>query len=279
MVFQPRPALLSFRGKQPVVAVSEVSLAVGRGEIVGLVGESGSGKTTLGRLMAAVIKPTSGTLYYEGQPYDSYSKKLLRRALQYVYQNAYLSLNPKLSIREIIGEPARYQLGLKGDQLAEAIRRVLAHVGLGPEVLAKYPTELSGGQNQRVAIGRALIMHPRFIVLDEPTSALDVVTQYNLLGLVKEIRGALQTSFLVISHDIAVVKQVADRIAVLMRGRLVEVGPTYKVTTQPAHPYTRILLSSVLDPVVEEPPMTKSVTEIPVGRLVEISQGHYAAVG
>jgi len=275
-----RPALTLFsRSAGPVVALREVSLSVLKGEVLGLVGESGSGKSTLGRIMAGMLEPTGGMVYLEGKPLSELPPAERRRALRYVYQNPYLSLNPKLSVRELLLEPARYLLGLGREEALKAALLALRRVGLDEELLARYPPELSGGQCQRVAIARALVAGPKLLVLDEPTSALDVVSQAQILKLVGRLREELGLGQVFITHDIAVVTQVADRLAVLHAGRLVELGPTLRVLEQPAHPYSRLLLSSVLEPRPGAPPAPPSREEFPVGELIEVGPGHYAALG
>jgi ABC-type glutathione transport system ATPase component len=274
-----RPLLTLFtRSGAPTVALRDVSLSVLKGEILGLVGESGSGKTTLGRILAGQLEPTEGRVYLEGRELGSLPRAKVRASLQYVYQNPYLSLNPKLSVRELLLEPARYVLKLGGEKGLEAALGALRQVGLGEELLDRYPPELSGGQNQRLAIARALMVGPRLLVLDEPTSALDVVSQAQILSLIRELRARLGLSFVFITHDIAVVRQVADRLAVLYRGRLVELGPAERVLEAPAHPYSQLLVSSVLEPRPGARPPQAMRREFSVGRLAEVGPGHFAAV-
>jgi ABC-type glutathione transport system ATPase component len=274
-----RPLLTLFtRSGAPTVALRDVSLSVLKGEILGLVGESGSGKTTLGRILAGQLEPTEGRVYLEGRELGSLPRAKVRASLQYVYQNPYLSLNPKLSVRELLLEPARYVLKLGGEKGLEAALGALRQVGLGEELLDRYPPELSGGQNQRLAIARALMVGPRLLVLDEPTSALDVVSQAQILLLIRELRARLGLSFVFITHDIAVVRQVADRLAVLYRGRLVELGPAERVLEAPAHPYSQLLVSSVLEPRPGARPPQAMRREFSVGRLAEVGPGHFAAV-
>jgi ABC-type glutathione transport system ATPase component len=274
-----RPLLTLFtRSGAPTVALRDVSLSVLKGEILGLVGESGSGKTTLGRILGGQLEPTEGRVYLEGRELGSLPRAKVRASLQYVYQNPYLSLNPKLSVRELLLEPAKYVLKLGGEKGLEAALGALRQVGLGEELLDRYPPELSGGQNQRLAIARALMVGPRLLVLDEPTSALDVVSQAQILSLIRELRARLGLSFVFITHDIAVVRQVADRLAVLYRGRLVELGPAERVLEAPAHPYSQLLVSSVLEPRPGARPPQAMRREFSVGRLAEVGPGHFAAV-
>ena len=226
-----------------VPAVNRVDLEIGAGETVGLVGESGSGKTTLGRVMLGLVLPTAGTFRFEGRPFD----RSLRRqgALAVVFQHPEWALNPRLRCGTSIAEPLRIQQ--LGDR-AERERRVagmLAEVGLDAALVGRYPGELSGGQRQRMAIARALITNPRFVVFDEAVSALDVSVQSQILNLVRDLQHQHRFAALFISHDLAATRYVAHRIAVMRRGDLVEVAPAASFYTRPEHPYSRLLHDAI----------------------------------
>jgi len=228
-------------------AVDGVTLEVGRGETLGLVGESGCGKSTLGRLAVRLIEPTSGRILFEGEDVTRLNSRRLRefrRRAQIVFQDPNTSLNPRMTIYEILMEPL-YEYGVAPSDPEGFLAEQLASVGLGREHLFRYPHELSGGQKQRVAILRALLLNPSLIVLDEPTSALDVSVQAQILNMLKDLQAERKMSYLFISHDIAVVNYMSDRIAVMYLGKIVEEGRAEAVLERPAHPYTRFLLSAV----------------------------------
>jgi oligopeptide/dipeptide ABC transporter ATP-binding protein len=214
---------------------------------VALVGESGSGKTTTGRLLVMLEKPTRGEIWFNGERIDKLnSRKLkpLRRRMQMIYQDPYGSLNPKLTVSEIVSEPLQVN-GLGGRK--ENVVESLALAGLRPpeKFLDRYPHELSGGQRQRVAIARAMILNPEFVVADEPVSMLDVSLRSEILGVIKEFNRRFETTFLLITHDLAVAAQIADRMAVMYLGKVVEEGAASRVIKCPSHPYTQALISVV----------------------------------
>jgi oligopeptide/dipeptide ABC transporter ATP-binding protein len=231
-----------------VRAVDGVDLDVGAGECLALVGESGSGKTTLGRLVTRLVEPDAGTLWFGGEDLLALAGAALRRKrreLQVVFQDPWSSLNPRLSVGEAIREPiAVHRLAPRREQ-AERVAELLRMVGLPPEAGARYPHELSGGQRQRVGIARALATGPRLVVADEPVSALDVSVRAQIVNLLAELQGRLGLAMLFIAHDLALVEQLADRVAVMYLGRIVEVGPVAEVLARPQHPYTVSLLESV----------------------------------
>ncbi|MFG2135850.1 dipeptide ABC transporter ATP-binding protein [Streptomyces sp. NPDC048650] len=236
-------------------AVEDVSLTVRAGETLGLVGESGSGKTTVGRMLVRLLDPTAGTLRYRGQDLGAMGERALRPLrgeLQMVFQDPVSSLNPRRSIGESVAEPLR-AAGAGGDaDIVRRARELLERVGLDPAWYHRYPHEFSGGQRQRVGIARALAPAPRLLVCDEPVSALDVTTQAQVLELLAGLRRELGLSMVFIAHDLAVVRAVSDRVAVLRAGRIVEEGPVDTVYDRPEHPYTKGLLAAVpvLDPQV-----------------------------
>ena len=245
------------RGKATVYAVDGVDLAIAPGECLALVGESGCGKSTLASLVSLLEEPSAGDVRFEGAPIcaDRRSKLRFRRDVQIVLQDPFASLNPRMTIEDILSEPFE----IHGDLAPRAewrgrVTSLLKLVGLGTEHLERYPHEFSGGQRQRISIARALAVEPRMLVLDEPLSALDVSVQAQIVTLLKDLQARLGLSYLFISHDLAVVRSMADRVAVMYLGRIVEEGPTERVYGTPSHPYTRALLSSspIPDPETRE---------------------------
>jgi oligopeptide/dipeptide ABC transporter ATP-binding protein len=238
------------RGKKManVHAVDGVTFSLQNNETLGLVGESGSGKTTLGRAVLMLDPPTSGRVTFEGQVISELRGEALRQTrkkMQIVFQNPNSSLDPRARVKDIIAEPLRAFNEFDRESLNEHLLRVLAAVNLPEDSLTKLPHEFSGGQRQRIAIARALILNPKFIVLDEPTSALDSSIQAQILNLLRGLQDELQLSYLFITHNVSVVKYMADRIAVMYSGKLVEVGRTRDILERPLHPYTAALISSV----------------------------------
>ncbi len=247
-----RKAFTSGRGLflklPPVRAVDGVSLTVLRGEAVGLVGESGSGKTTLGRCVLRLTEPTSGSVRFDGIDVlrlDGKALRLLRRRMQIVFQDPYGSLNPRMTIGAAIREPLEVHGLARGADARKRVEALLAEVGLDAGFATRYPHELSGGQRQRVGIARALSVGPEFLVLDEPVSALDVSVQAQVLNLLADLRERRELTYLFIAHDLAVVRHLTDRVAVMYFGRLMELTTTEQLFTNPQHPYTTSLLSAV----------------------------------
>jgi oligopeptide/dipeptide ABC transporter ATP-binding protein len=228
-------------------AVDEVNLAVAEGETLGLVGESGCGKSTLGRLLVQLIRPTAGDLLFEGREVTGLERAALlqlRRAMQIVFQDPYGSLNPRMSVESIVMEPLLIH-GAKPDAAARAkVAAMLAQVGLPARAARRFPHEFSGGQRQRIGIARALILHPRFLVLDEPVSALDVSVQAGIVNLLQDLQAELGLTYLFIAHDLAVVKHISDRVAVMYLGRIVEVADKRAIYAAALHPYTRALIAA-----------------------------------
>jgi peptide/nickel transport system ATP-binding protein len=233
------------RGKRTFAAVDDVSLTVRRGETLGVVGESGSGKTTLGRMLVGLLEPTAGEIRYEGRPLTG-----VDRAVQMVFQDPVSSLNPRRSVGESVADPLRARGERDEERIRGRVTGLLERVGLEGAHYDRYPHEFSGGQRQRVGIARALAAEPRVIVCDEPVSALDVTTQARVVALLGELQRELGLALVFIAHDLAVVRQVSDRVAVMRRGRLVEYGPADEVYDRPREAYTRQLLAAVpaLDP-------------------------------
>ncbi|MFD7247613.1 dipeptide ABC transporter ATP-binding protein [Streptomyces massasporeus] len=233
------------RGKRAVTAVDDVSLTLRRGETLGIVGESGSGKTTLGRMLVGLLEPTAGSLGFDGRPHTG-----VNPAVQMVFQDPVSSLNPRRSVGESIADPLRARGERQERRIRERVEELLERVGLEAGHYDRYPHEFSGGQRQRVGIARALAADPRVIVCDEPVSALDVTTQAHVVALLGELQRELGLALVFVAHDLAVVRQVSDRVAVMRRGRIVEEGPVEEVYESPRDPYTRQLLAAVpaLDP-------------------------------
>jgi ABC-type glutathione transport system ATPase component len=242
-----KPQLLRKSGNE-VAAVDGVTFKIAHGESLGLVGESGSGKTTLGRAILRLVEPQSGTVRFDGS--DLYSArprrlKELRRHMQIVFQDPAGSLNPRMRIDQVIAEPLLVHR--MGDHKARRNRamHLLERVGLSASVAERYPHELSGGQKQRVGIARALALEPRFLVLDEPVSALDVSIQLQIMNLLADLKRDLGLTYLFIAHNLAVVRRFSDRVAVMHRGRIVELAPTHQLFERPQHAYTKTLLAAV----------------------------------
>ncbi|GAA3731738.1 dipeptide ABC transporter ATP-binding protein [Salinactinospora qingdaonensis] len=241
------PQGLFRRRTAPVRAVRGVSLGVGEAESVGLVGESGCGKSTLGRVAVRLLSPTSGTVSFQGQAIQALPERRmrpLRPGLQMVFQDPYSSLDPSMTVGDSVAEPLRVHERLSGAERRARGREMLHLVGLEERHLDRYPHEFSGGQRQRVALARALILNPQVVVCDEATSAVDVSTQNQILALLRELRHDRGMGFLFISHNLAAVRHVAQRVAVMYLGKVVETGPTARVFAAPAHPYTHMLLTS-----------------------------------
>jgi oligopeptide transport system ATP-binding protein len=234
-----------------LTAVDRVSFAVGRGEILGLVGESGSGKTTCGRLIARLEAPDSGRIGFDGEDWLALSGKTLRRRrrdLQVIFQDPQTSLNPRMTAGDQVAEPLRVQGLASRRQTRARVEELLAEVGLSADAATRFPSEFSGGQRQRIAIARALATRPKFLVCDEPVSSLDVSVAAQVINLLLDLRDKNGLSYLFISHDLATVERISDRIAVMYLGRIVEEGPAAELAARPLHPYTTALLSAVPDP-------------------------------
>jgi peptide/nickel transport system ATP-binding protein len=238
--------------RQFLKAVSGVTFSIGRRETLALVGESGSGKSTVARMTAGLLQPTGGSVAIDGvdmwAPASHRKRQMLRRRLQMIFQDPFASLNPRWRVRRIIADPIKaFGLLEDGDAIEHRVGELLRLVGLDPADGAKYPHEFSGGQRQRICIARALSSNPEFVVCDEPTSALDVSVQAQILNLMRDLQDQFNLSYLFISHNLAVVRHMAARVAVMYLGRVVETAPTEELFERPRHPYTRMLIDALPD--------------------------------
>ena len=239
--------------KRAIVAVDNISLKLEKGKTLGIVGESGSGKSTLGRLMLRLIEPSAGEIKFDDVNLLNLKNTELRKMrskMQMIFQDPMSSLNPRMSIRQLISEPLEIHKNLKASEQNFAVEEIITKVGLEVSALDKYPHEFSGGQRQRISIARAVINNPSLVVADEPVSALDVSIQSQILNLLMDLRNDLNLSFVFISHDLSVVRHIADEVAVMYLGNIVEIAPADQLFQNPQHPYTQALISAI--PQVEK---------------------------
>lgn len=231
-----------------VHAVSDVNLEIYEGETLALVGESGCGKSTLGRTLIRLLEPTSGQVWFEGEEITSMTAREFagkRRQMQIIFQDPYASLNPRMSVKEIIAEPLT-TYGMKDKkELEKRVKDLMKKAGIPEEFYNRYPHQFSGGQRQRIGIARAIALNPKLIICDEPVSALDVSIQSQVLNLLKDLQQEYSLTYLFISHDLSVVKFIADRVCVMFLGSICEIGGTEELYEQPLHPYTRFLLNAI----------------------------------
>jgi ABC-type oligopeptide transport system ATPase subunit len=278
-----RPAWLG-RWDGPVRAVDGISFVVEEGETFGLVGESGSGKTTTGRCVLRLIEPTAGEIRFRGEDVRACSRRRLRelrRHMQIVFQDPVASLNPRMRARAIVEEPlAIHRIGTR-DERRRRVAELFRLVGLDAAHLERYPREFSGGQRQRIGLARALALRPSFVVADEPVSALDVSVQAQVINLLLDLQRQFALTYLLIAHDLRLVEHACTRVAIMYRGRILEMGPTAAVFDRPRHPYTRALLSAVPAPDPDARPIRVTFDPASVdlaAPLREIGPGHTAAV-
>jgi peptide/nickel transport system ATP-binding protein len=251
----------AFVKRQTLRAVQDVSLAVPRGDVLAVVGESGCGKTTLARMMLGLLPATTGEILIEGRSIGDMDGREIAERIQPIFQDPYSSLNPRKTLESIISLPMRVAGIGTAEERRQRVEEIMRRVDLPSRLLHSYPSQLSGGQRQRVAIARALVMRPEIVICDEPTSALDVSVQAHILNLLADLRDELKLTYVVITHDLAVVEHLAQTVAVMYLGRLVEYGDTQAVFSNPRHPYTQALLESILTP---DP--TKGLPEIALGK-------------
>lgn len=271
--------------KNQVRAVDDISFEIKRGETFGLVGESGCGKTTTGRMIVKLLSISSGRVRYEGQDITKIRKRedllRFRREAQIIFQDPYASLDPRKKVKDIIAEgPDVHGLARDNGDREHLVAELLQTVGLHPEHMTRYPHEFSGGQRQRIGIARALALAPRFIVCDEPISALDVSIQAQIVNLLKELQEKKGLTYLFIAHDLSMVRYISDRMGVMCKGKLVEVGPSEEIYRRPIHPYTRSLISAIPlpDPVSERKRKRIPYTRRPEAgqcRLREVAPDHF----
>lgn len=231
-----------------VYAVDGISFTINEGETLGLVGESGCGKSTVGRTILRLIEPTRGEIIWRGERIDELSRSQMRpyrKQIQAVFQDPYSSLNPRMRSADIVSEPLRNYESLSKIEGRERVAALFERVGLRPDQMLRFPHEFSGGQRQRLGIARALSVQPKLIMLDEPVSALDVSVQAQVINLLEELQHEFKVSYLFVAHDLAVVKHISHRVAVMYLGRIVELAPTKELFARPSHPYTEALLSAV----------------------------------
>lgn len=234
-----------------VKAVDGISFTINEGETLGLVGESGCGKSTVGRSILRLYDVTEGSIHIDGVEISELSNTALREmrpTMQMIFQDPQASLNPRMTLGDIIGEPLREHKNLNRGERAARVRELMDQVGLNQEFMDRYPHEFSGGQRQRIGIARALALNPKFIVCDEPIAALDVSIQAQVVNLLEELQDSLGLTYLFISHDLSMVRHIADRVAVMYLGQLAEVAPREALYAEPLHPYTEALLSAVPEP-------------------------------
>jgi len=250
--------------RKKILAIRDISFTISQGETLGLVGESGCGKSTMGRCLLALEQATSGEILYRDRNLFSMNRKELfafRRNAQIIFQDPYSSLNPRMTAGDIIAEPLRIHRLIAANQIKPYVSSLLEMVGLNQTVFSRFPHEFSGGQRQRIGIARALALKPQFLICDEPISALDVSVQAQIVNLLKNLQKELGLTYLFIAHDLAMVKYISDRVAVMYLGSIVEIAPSKELYCNPQHPYTQALLSAIPLP---DPVQERKRTQIPL---------------
>ena len=288
--FPIKSGILMQREVGAIRAVDDVSFEIYRGETLGLIGESGSGKSTTGRTILQLYRPTEGNVYFEGEDLTKMTSqqiRLVRRQMQIIFQDPYASLNPRMTIGSIVSEPLFiHNIYSNKKERQEWVENLLERVGLNPYFINRYPHEFSGGQRQRVGIARAMALNPSFIIADEPISALDVSIQAQVVNLMQDLQEELNLTYLFIAHDLSMVRHICQRVAVMYRGRIVELGKTDDIYDNPLHPYTKVLLSAVPipDPEIErdrerlimDPNFDYGEEN---SHMIEVESGHWIASG
>lgn len=271
--------------RRPVLhAVNDVSFSVAPGETLGLVGESGSGKSTTGRAVLQLERPDSGSVLFQGQELTQLSARELkpwRRNMQMIFQDPYSALNPRMKVGYFVGEPLIVHGLLSGSSLQDRVAELFTMVGLDPDFMNRYPHEFSGGQRQRINIARAISLDPSFIVADEPITSLDVSIQAQIVNLFQDLQDQLGLAYLFIAHDLSMVRYLCSRVAVMLRGRIVESAPTEAIFADPRHPYTRSLLAAIPVPDPDRPRRVRAVFDVASNipsrdaPMVEVAKGHF----
>jgi oligopeptide transport system ATP-binding protein len=295
-----------FQETRYVYAVNGVNFSLKKGETLGLVGESACGKPTTGRAILRLIEPTSGSINFEGQDvarFKEHELKAFRRNAQMIFQDPFASLNPRMTVGDIVGEPLLvHSMGTKSER-TDRVAEMLEKVGLDADYMKRFPHEFSGGQRQRIGVARVLTLNPKLIIADEPVSALDVSIQAQIINLLVNLQQEFQLSYLFVSHDLAVVEHMSDRVAIMYLGKIVEIAPSQNIYNRPLHPYTQALLSAIPVPdpksamrrmilqgdipsLVNPPsgctfrtrcPHARRVCSQKIPEMIEVSQAHYAA--
>lgn len=251
-----------FGHKSNVKAVDDVSFFIDKGETLGLVGESGCGKTTLGRTVIKLYEPTGGNIIYNGKDIAGLTPKQMlayRRKMQMIFQDPYASLNPRMTVGDIVGESIDIHRLMKGKERHDRIQYLLEKIGLNSEHANRYPHEFSGGQRQRIGIARALAVEPEFIICDEPISALDVSIQAQVVNMLEDLQDDMNLTYLFIAHDLSMVKHISDRIGVMYLGKMMELAESNELYSHPVHPYTQALLSAIPVPDPDEAAQNKRI--------------------